>query len=298
MPPEQQTAPVQVVQAPASQPQALPIGYAGFWIRFLAVILDGLVLLPIVILLDIVIFGTVNTSNIGASALQVVIQWTYYIAFTHYNQATVGKRLLGLYVVSEDGTHLSLGRIIFRETIGKIISIIILGIGYMMAGFTGKKQALHDKMVGSIVVSNPNNRKTWAFVVSIILAAILPIIAAVGIFASITLASLNTAREKGADAGAKANLASIRAYAEIAYEMSYDEASKKGSYAGVCEDATIKGLITQAEGYAKTFATCNAEQDAYAVFIPLKSNSLSGWCTDSTGASRESAELRNATVCP
>ncbi len=180
MSPEQQFATPIQSQAiePVAMPQPLVVqsGYAGFWLRYLAFVVDIVILFIVVNLIRIIffkfVFAEIYGQPIGPIILfQVTILLVYlgyFIIFTYKQQATIGKKLLGLRVVAEDGSRLSLGKIIFRETIGKILSLVILGIGYFMAGFTVKKQALHDKMVGSVVISNPAERKQWAFVLSII----------------------------------------------------------------------------------------------------------------------------------
>jgi uncharacterized RDD family membrane protein YckC len=65
-------------------------------------------------------------------------------------QCTLGKRVLKIYVTDLEGRRISFGQATGRH-FGKIVSAIILGIGYIMAGFTEKKQGLHDMMAGTLV---------------------------------------------------------------------------------------------------------------------------------------------------
>lgn len=301
MPPEQQTQVQNQTQAfNIPQQQVSQVGYAGFWMRYLALNLDSLIIsfiigLPIGMVTTIVNGTSVFTGVM--SLLQIVLTYTYFIFLTNKNQATIGKKLLGLYVVSEDGTKLSLGKIAFRETIGKFISFIILCIGYLMVAFTAKKQGLHDKMVGSVVLSNRAERKTWAFVISIIFAVVVPLLIAVaiaGILSSVVLVSLNTARQKGADASIKANISTTRALAEIAYDRD------NNSYEKICTDASIFQKLKETESMSGLKSTCNASVSAYAIYSPLKMSTApaTGWCVDSTGVSRESVDPGIATVCP
>jgi len=67
-------------------------------------------------------------------------------------QATLGKMALGIKVTDYAGRRISFARAVGRY-LGKIISSIILGIGYLLAGFSAKKQALHDMIAGTLVVS-------------------------------------------------------------------------------------------------------------------------------------------------
>ena len=67
------------------------------------------------------------------------------------NQATVGKMALGIQVTDLQGNRISFGRALGR-TLAKILSGLILLIGYIMAAFTEKKQGLHDMIAGTLVV--------------------------------------------------------------------------------------------------------------------------------------------------
>jgi uncharacterized RDD family membrane protein YckC len=66
-------------------------------------------------------------------------------------QASVGKLALGLILVDLDGNRIDFSKALLRN-IGKIVSAFILGIGYLMAAFTDKKQALHDMIASTLVV--------------------------------------------------------------------------------------------------------------------------------------------------
>ena len=111
------------------------------------------------------------------------------------------------------------------------------------------------------------------------LIELLVVIAIIGILASVILASLNSARDKGSDAAIKSNLNNMRAQAEL----SYDDNSR--SYANVCTDAA--NMVTAAGG------TCDDDADEWAASAPL---SVSGtfFCVDYTGfASTTSAAHGN-----
>lgn len=171
--------------------------------------------------------------------------------------------------------------------------MIILFVGYLMVAFIAKKQGLHDKMVGSVVLSNPAERKTWAFVVSIIFATILPVIAIIGILASVTLVSLNTARERATDATVKISLVEISAQANIVY-------MNNNNYGTLLADPIIAEALKKAATAVQANPTGNINATAYAIYLPLKKPTApnTGWCVDSTGASRESVDPKTATVCP
>ncbi len=126
-----------------------PTAYAGFWRRLGALLIDAIivniVVLPITLALG---REQVNT----ASALATGITWLYYALMeSSARQATVGKMALGIVVTDMEGNRIGFGRATGRY-FAKIISGLILGIGYLMAAFTQKKQALHDLIVNTLVV--------------------------------------------------------------------------------------------------------------------------------------------------
>ena len=128
------------------------------------------------------------------------------------------------------------------------------------------------------------------------LIELLVVVAIIGILASVVLASLNTARSKGANAAIKANLANIRAQAEIVYD-----GVNPNSYATVCANTTVAAALSAAGTASGTAAVCNNAASAWAASATLKSGDSAGayWCVDSLGTSRGAASaLGAATVCP
>ena len=136
------------------------------------------------------------------------------------------------------------------------------------------------------------------------LIELLVVIAIIGILSSVVLASLNTARGKGADAAVKANLDQTRTQSELFYD-------NVGSYSGVCADETMKIALkaaSQAGAGNDTSSLCNnspsATNAAWAASSPMKSKNLvngsSGtdyWCVDSVGNSKlETDPFPNATT--
>jgi uncharacterized RDD family membrane protein YckC len=87
-----------------------------------------------------------------AILLIVIGQWLYYALMeSSSKQATLGKLALGIVVTDLGGNRVSFGRATGRY-FGKIVSGMIMCIGYIMAGFTERKQALHDIMASCLVV--------------------------------------------------------------------------------------------------------------------------------------------------
>lgn len=146
------------------------VAYAGFWLRFVAWIID-------VILLDIVLgffvfapilgrsLTTIEPGNVWdlmrvlgpkireVQLITIAVMWLYYALLeSSVWQATLGKKALGLEVTDLSGRRLTFGRATGRF-FGKIISFpFTVGIGYIMAGFTARKQALHDLMASCLVI--------------------------------------------------------------------------------------------------------------------------------------------------
>jgi uncharacterized RDD family membrane protein YckC len=145
------------------------IAYAGFWLRAVAVLFDLLILTIITFplvwrLLDENIgsqavphdyFAFYASGSRQAIAFQLLLQlicWLYFAAFeSSVWQATPGKRMLGLYVTDLNGKRISFARATGRY-IGKALEQVTLFIGFVMAGFTAKKQALHDMIAGCLVL--------------------------------------------------------------------------------------------------------------------------------------------------
>lgn len=141
--------------------------YAGFWKRFTAFIIDGMILgiggfVPkmLGIIIIGIIFGvngqaksTFHTlTNILSYLIHLTLGWLYYAFFeSSSKQATVGKMAMQIIVTDIDGNKISFDKATVRYW-SKIISTLTFFIGYIMAGFTTKKQALHDIIADTIVI--------------------------------------------------------------------------------------------------------------------------------------------------
>lgn len=146
-----------------SKPLAVTVAYAGFWKRFAALLIDGVVfnviafsvMVAAIVAVDETAFflddGTDITSDLY-SVVGLLAAWIYAAAMeSSSHQATLGKMALGIRVVDMDGSRISFGKASGRY-FGKVVSFLTLGIGYLMAAFTRQKQALHDMMAGCLVV--------------------------------------------------------------------------------------------------------------------------------------------------
>jgi len=125
-----------------------PVVYATFWERLGAWLIDMLILaVPNVIL------SLLDGPDPGVGNLMILVgNWLYFaLQESGKIQATIGKKAVGLKVINEQGHQISFGQATGRY-FGKIISGIILLIGYLMVLWDPKKQALHDKMANTYVV--------------------------------------------------------------------------------------------------------------------------------------------------
>ena len=138
--------------------------YSGFWTRFCAALIDGIIVQILAILAGFIIGlisgialggaeGTQALAGLLGSVAGMVISWLYFsLMESSDKQATLGKQALGIKVTNLDGKPISFGQATVRH-FAKIISTLILLIGYIMAAFTDKKQALHDMIAGTLVVN-------------------------------------------------------------------------------------------------------------------------------------------------
>lgn len=167
------TSTLPVYHVPATLPG---VAYAGFWLRFLALMIDNvvlglgfiLVLIPLLFLVggraffhnfhpwedanDMSVFVLVGFFFLLATGT-LVLTWLYHALMECSDwQATLGKKALGLVVTGIDGQRVSFGRASGRH-FGKILTNMIPALlGYIMAAFTDRKQALHDMLAGCLVL--------------------------------------------------------------------------------------------------------------------------------------------------
>jgi len=152
------------------------VEYAGFWVRFLAFLIDSavmgigfvLILIPLIFLTGLGgIVGEIHPNedmnDVGifmlfgllflAATVSLLWTWLYHALMESSEwQATVGKRLLGLVVTDMAGRRLSFGRATGRHFAKIVTNMVPAFIGYIMAGFTERKQALHDMISGCLVL--------------------------------------------------------------------------------------------------------------------------------------------------
>jgi uncharacterized RDD family membrane protein YckC len=152
----------QILDQPQSTPQS--VRYAGFWIRFVAYVIDAIVLIVAGSIVSGIFFGSLFSSFQGeftdinwamysmANFVNVAMGWLYFsLLESSDKQATLGKMAVGVKVVDRNGQQVSFARATGRY-FSKILSGLIFLIGFIMAGFDSRKQALHDKIADTFVV--------------------------------------------------------------------------------------------------------------------------------------------------
>ena len=164
---------------PQQQWVADPQPYAGFWKRVVAYIVDVFILwIPNYIIGNLLgvtaaqmtmmhaienanndpavmmaAYGVFWSAMLPALGVQSLLTWAYFaLCESSVMQATPGKLVMGIRVTDDEGRRISFLRATGRH-FGKIISTFALCIGFMMAGWTTRKQALHDMMAGTLVVN-------------------------------------------------------------------------------------------------------------------------------------------------
>ncbi|ANU19089.1 RDD family protein [Planococcus plakortidis] len=154
---------------PPSQPENdLVLFYerkpAGFWMRFWAYLVDILLISAVSSILIrplFALFGWEATESVWYAPyaiLTAVVFYGYFVLMTKFFAQTVGKMIFGLRVVSLKTDRLSWATLLFREWIGRFISVTILPL-YWIVGFTPLKQGVHDFIADTTVVHEEAYRK-------------------------------------------------------------------------------------------------------------------------------------------
>jgi uncharacterized RDD family membrane protein YckC len=146
--------------------------YAGFWLRLVAAVVDMLAMympFAFVFFLVMVVTKLVNARKgydpgvifLMASPIALIVgTWLYFAVMESSPwQATLGKKLLGLYVTDLNGQRLTLNRATGR-TLAKYLSVMTAGVGYLLCGVTERKQALHDLVARCLVLRRSRRQFT------------------------------------------------------------------------------------------------------------------------------------------
>lgn len=138
--------------------------YGGFWIRFAAKVIDGIIVMLFSFAVTLLIKYVYPVPDPSKHSMEAVRNWgivvnvlvnllniAYYTYFHGKYAATIGKMICGLKIITPDGGRVSYLRA-FGRFFAEIVSGMILAIGYIMAGFDKQKRALHDRICSTRVV--------------------------------------------------------------------------------------------------------------------------------------------------
>jgi uncharacterized RDD family membrane protein YckC len=138
--------------------------WAGFWIRFAAIIVDALILLPLTVAMQLMIgmsFAQIIGLESGSIMMLIVSQLlglatgvAYEVAFVGRFGATLGKMACGIRVIMPGGGKVSYLRALARY-FAKLLNMLTIYIGYVMAAFDPVKRGLHDRICNTLVVYEP-----------------------------------------------------------------------------------------------------------------------------------------------
>jgi len=131
--------------------------YAGFWTRFIAYVLDMIVVYSLASLLNTVSFGLLNRQFdfpiLGEESLSyVIVMFTYFISMTYFFSQTLGKMIMKIKVETNRGDKLSFADVVYRELVGRLLTIFLAYLPYLAVAFTNKKKGLHDFIADTVVV--------------------------------------------------------------------------------------------------------------------------------------------------
>jgi len=143
---------------------------AGFWLRAVALLVDLAVVAALVAAGGMLVSVAVQVGGWFSSTPEIALEWLegsastslsvlidlcYFTLFVGWRGRTPGKMLFRLRIIRVTGEDVGYGRA-FVRWIGQILSVLLLGIGFLMIAFSRKKQGLHDKLAGTYVVRLPS----------------------------------------------------------------------------------------------------------------------------------------------
>ena len=158
--PELMIAPTPAQEGHDLRPQVY-VQFAGFWRRFVAAFIDAIVLSVLIVVIGLAVaiaigtyFAPQNDMAVrnGWAVTAIAIGWLYFALMeSSSHQGTLGKLALSIFVTDDTGEPIGFQKASGR-VFAKTISGMLVFVGFVMAAFTRRKQALHDLMVGTLVV--------------------------------------------------------------------------------------------------------------------------------------------------
>lgn len=170
---------METTNQPTSTVNVAPFGYAGFWRRLYANIIDSLIIGVVASPLSYTISSSVKnssdttTTNIGIFSF--IISFAYVAFFwVSQNGQTLGKRIMGVRVIKDDGSPVDLATAVVRY-IGYALSSLIFCLGYLAAAFDSRKRAWHDRIAHTLVVRVDDQKRTGRMILMSLFTFIVPV---------------------------------------------------------------------------------------------------------------------------
>lgn len=137
---------------------------AGFWIRALAFMVDGVIVAALTTFVTLPLEKLVGTANLWHPLTVTffyigLIGSIYFIVMTKAWGQTVGKMLFGLKVIRQDGQPLDWLTVLFREGVGRFLAQYVLWLGYVWVAFHPHKKGWHDLVADTYVVYDREEEK-------------------------------------------------------------------------------------------------------------------------------------------
>ena len=144
-----------------------PLSYVGFWIRFLAFILDSIVVMIFLYFVALFIPASVDTSSINLAnqeeliamlpdllprmGLDALLAALVFLLLWNFIRSSLGKVIFHAYIANTAGQKASFGQLLIRY-LGYFVSLACFGLGFLWIAFDPKKQGWHDKLAGTVVI--------------------------------------------------------------------------------------------------------------------------------------------------
>ncbi|PYZ93763.1 hypothetical protein CR194_11455 [Salipaludibacillus keqinensis] len=157
----------EIIERQDQRTEEKTVGYAGFWIRFWAYLVDliivssltGILLVPFYLLLNVneLTWGVFTLGGF----LSTVTAFGYFTLMTKYFRQTLGKLIFGIKVYSYENSHLSWLDVVFREIVGRFIhqSLVFTNLLYLIVPFSSEKRGIHDRLGHTFVGLEPRKGK-------------------------------------------------------------------------------------------------------------------------------------------
>jgi uncharacterized RDD family membrane protein YckC len=155
-PPPIPVAPTERATAALSAAEASTWPRAGFWLRFLATLLDWILFVVVFVGGGHLLVPHRLIHFLELERLIVPLWLAYHVAMWTWKGTTIGGIVLGLKVVRVDGRPLDFSIALIRA-LAAILSFVVLWIGFFWAGWSREKQSWHDKIAGTVIVKAPHS---------------------------------------------------------------------------------------------------------------------------------------------